>query len=353
MKSTKFSIIICVYNKENYIEKCVNSCLKQTYDNFEIIIVDDGSTDKSLKLIKKLYSNNKKIKIICKKNTGVADSRNIGITKATGDYITFLDADDWLNCEFLRFINNSILSNSEVDIVETNLKLVDDTGLILKDSMYDDMVNSIIDNKNKKIELINSTISINYYGKKFYNNRYGNCRCIGGKVYRKSLITHNNINFSSNLKIFEDGIFNLYCYNSSKKIILLNSKLYNYRQNNTSITHSNKIDTIEQVKNIIFELEKFVENRKYNNRKPIIYSSADLISYSMTRIVQKYKLRFIISGLKQYKLISENFSSYINDFLNQKKYITIRYKFIFNCLKHKKNLIPYIYFYLKTIFKKM
>ena len=96
MKSPLLSIIIALYNSEEYIEKCIKSIVEQTYNNLEIIIINDGSTDESLKICEQFQEKDKRIKIYNQKNTGVSSARNTGIAKATGDYITFVDSDDYL-----------------------------------------------------------------------------------------------------------------------------------------------------------------------------------------------------------------------------------------------------------------
>ena len=100
MNKYKFSIIVPVYNVENYVDKCIKSILNQTYKNYEVIIINDGSTDNSLNIINK-YKNNKKIKIITQKNKGLSNARNNGMKMATGDYLLFIDSDDYIEDKLL------------------------------------------------------------------------------------------------------------------------------------------------------------------------------------------------------------------------------------------------------------
>ena len=96
----KISVIVAVYNTEKYVEKCLNALLNQTYQNLEIIVVEDGSTDNSKEVLKK-YADNKKIKIIYnKKNSGLSYSRNVGLENATGDYIGYIDSDDYVYLDY-------------------------------------------------------------------------------------------------------------------------------------------------------------------------------------------------------------------------------------------------------------
>ena len=113
-----FSVVIPLYNKERYIVRTVNSVLNQSYQNFEIVIVDDGSSDKSLQKVKSLNSN--KIRIISQNNMGVSVARNKGVLHAKYDWITFLDADDEYESEFLEVISSSIINNTEIKVFATN-----------------------------------------------------------------------------------------------------------------------------------------------------------------------------------------------------------------------------------------
>ena len=98
----KISIIVPVYNVEDYIERCLYSLVNQTYKNIEIIVINDGSTDKSLEIAKKFCEKDSRIKIYTKKNGGLSAARNFGLKKITGDYVMFVDSDDWLELKALK-----------------------------------------------------------------------------------------------------------------------------------------------------------------------------------------------------------------------------------------------------------
>ena len=128
MKKNKFSIIVPVYNVEKYIEKCLESILNQTYDNFEIIVINDGSTDNSKKILDN-YKTNKKIKIINQDNQGLSIARNNGLGAASGDYILFIDSDDYIEEELLstlnKNINNEDLIRFQVQTVNENKEIIE------------------------------------------------------------------------------------------------------------------------------------------------------------------------------------------------------------------------------------
>ena len=229
----RFSIIVPVYNSEKYIQVCIDSILKQTYENYEIIIIDDGSNDDSLNIINTNYKDVENITIISGKNQGVSYARNLGIEYAKGEWITFLDSDDWIDEDTLKIIDDSIKNNPEIELIQNNIVTNDGENISLG---YQLSNNLIKEGTRQKEEIIETIICINY-GMKKYNEQYGNCRCIGGKFYKKTLLTKNKIYFPDKMVTFEDGIFNLYAYFYSNAILMLNENLYHYRQHSSSATH--------------------------------------------------------------------------------------------------------------------
>ena len=115
----KISIIIPVYNGEEFLKRCLDSIIVQTYQNWELIIVNDGSTDKTKDIIEEYIEKDKRIVVINKDNSGVSDSRNIGIDYSTGDYITFVDADDFLEKNMLLSIIE-LLNKEKYDVIRYN-----------------------------------------------------------------------------------------------------------------------------------------------------------------------------------------------------------------------------------------
>ncbi len=125
MKNKKISVIVAVYNTEKYVEKCLRSLLNQTYQNLEIIVVEDGSTDNSKEVLKK-YSHNDKIKLIYnQKNSGLSYSRNVGLENATGDYIGYIDSDDYVDLDYYEKLMQAIIDN-KAEIAICDIKVVDE-----------------------------------------------------------------------------------------------------------------------------------------------------------------------------------------------------------------------------------
>ena len=180
----KISVILPCYNSEKYIEKCIESILNQTYQNIEIIIIDDGSTDHTLKILEKYKKENDKISIIKKKNTGVSDSRNIGIKEAKGKYIMFVDSDDFLELDAIEKLYLNI-KKYKANIVRGRYKRIR-----LKEQFIEDEI-SVYNGKG-----INEII---------YNILNGNIPCyVWLLIINKEILLKYDIQFDKKLKI---------CYN--------------------------------------------------------------------------------------------------------------------------------------------
>lgn len=124
----KFSVIVPVYNVEKYIKDCIDSILNQSYDNFEVIIVNDGSPDDSQKIIDEYVKKDKRVKSFIKENGGLSDARNYGVKEATGDYILFVDSDDTINKDLLLELNK--VADKDIDIIRFQMLKINDNETI-------------------------------------------------------------------------------------------------------------------------------------------------------------------------------------------------------------------------------
>lgn len=180
------SIIIPIYNVEKYLEKCLDSVIKQTYDNIEIILIDDGSEDKSKQICDDYAKIDNRIKVIHKKNEGVSKARNIGIDTSKGEFITFIDSDDYIDKNYIEELYKLCIKNNS-DIAICGVKDEDYDGNIVHVS------NKIIKKLNKREILI-----------ELLNEKYFFSVC-WAKLYKKSKI--GNIRFNEMMKIAEDFDF--------------------------------------------------------------------------------------------------------------------------------------------------
>lgn len=215
--SELISIIIPVYNGEKYISRMIDSILGQTYKNYELIIVNDGSNDDTFNIISQ-YSSLENVVIIDKENTGVSDTRNVGLNKANGDYIIFLDADDYVEKEFLEKLYFRIKEDNS-DVAMCQYKEISAETIVfindLKD--YDDVLDSI----RIKQELIPSMIA-NVKGKSLVKG------LVWRTLIKKKLIHENRLLFDKNIAIAEDMIFLMQVYYCANSISIVKDHLYNY-----------------------------------------------------------------------------------------------------------------------------
>lgn len=202
----KVSIVIPVYNSEEYLEECLESVITQSYKNIEIILINDGSTDNSLNICYKFKKKDSRIKIINKKNTGVSDARNIGIINSTGNYIVFVDSDDYC----------------EKSMVDTIIKNINDNDLLI--FSYNKVCKKQRVKYNfEKIEINKENIE----SKIIDNDRIGGY--LWNKVFKCSIVKENNLKFDSNITFGEDLLFVFEYIKKTKKILYIKETLYNYR----------------------------------------------------------------------------------------------------------------------------
>lgn len=250
----KVSVILPCYNAESTIIDALDSLLKQTYNDFEVIIIDDGSTDKTNYIISDYISktaSNVKFRLFRQENKGVSSARNFGISKSVGEYITFLDSDDMYHSDFLtKMVNN--MENSDFDTLYC---------------CYSRKKNDIFNSSEYEKE----TVYLNNYN--LLDNfmyRIGPCGFFNF-IYKKEIIERNNIFFNENLRYAEDIEFIWkYLINCKRGGGFINTNLYWYRNNALSVTNNVNWDitqTIDVIKNIEQELvadkNEFLE--KYNS----------------------------------------------------------------------------------------
>jgi glycosyltransferase involved in cell wall biosynthesis len=219
----KISLIVPVYNVENYIKKCLDSILNQPFKEFELIVVNDGSTDKSLDILKNYESKYDNIISINKQNEGQGVARNMALDICKGEYIAFIDSDDYIEPNMLISMYNKSLEE-DLDIVICNYKIVNINGDRVR---YENIVlndNEIIDN----IECIKRFLVTNKIEGFSWN-----------KFFKKKLFEMNNIRYPKGMK-YEDIPTVLSLIINAKRVGFINNELYNYllRDDSTTSTHT-------------------------------------------------------------------------------------------------------------------
>ena len=282
------SIIVPIYNAEAYLDKCIDSLINQTKKNIEIILINDGSTDKSEDIIKSY--KDKRIKYYKNKNKGIGYTRNFGIDKSNSKYIMFLDSDDYLDINACEKLFNKIEKDSS-------------------DVVVSDFI--IVHNGTEKIEVINDFIKTNL------DNNPDILLDINlspwNKIYSSKLIKDNNIRFPEDIK-YEDVLFVLECLDKAKSISKLNKALNYYvvRDNSETKTYDKKV----------FDIIKVVKRFRsyFNNRYKETIDKLTIKILTNYTIQQRYQ-KNIKDG---YKFIDEVFNlleKEIPDYKNNKYYI--------------------------------
>lgn len=209
------SIIVPIYNSSAYLQECIDSILAQTYTNFELHLINDGSRDNSGEICEVYAKKDSRINVIHKANSGVSDTRNLGIIAAKGEFICFIDSDDWIDDDYLEvFINNF---HDHQTLLFQNIKRDGKT-----------ISNYIFKNYSTSHEIVELFVENNllYSGAPF------------AKFYSKAIISDNSILFDKNISYGEDLIFFLDYIKYIKNITFLNSTKYNYRYISGSLSTS-------------------------------------------------------------------------------------------------------------------
>lgn len=218
-----FSIIVPVYNVEQYLEKCIESVLGQTYPDFELILVDDGSTDSSGKICDHYQAKDPRLHVIHKENAGVSVARNVGIDQAHGEYICFIDSDDWIENNYLSEIKGEI---ADFDILFFGCVWHYEDGSVR--SLCPPAAECRTDIDEAIYRLLRNDMNVNYFGFTWNN------------VFRRDIIAQHNIRFVENLHVSEDEVFSLAYCNHAKTLKVIPTPLYHYLWKQQGLTHKSK-----------------------------------------------------------------------------------------------------------------
>lgn len=312
-KEPKISVIVPVYKVEQFLEKCVNSIITQTYKNLEIVLVDDGSPDGSPALCDKLAKQDKRIKVIHKENGGVSSARNEGLKQATGDFVAFVDSDDWIE-ETMYEEMMSLALKENADMTFCKMKEARSDGTF---SNYNEI--NLDKLKEKRIEyfFINARKGFDLVGA-----FSGPCRTL----YKTSLIK--NISFDVNLKYGEDLCFLLKAFEKATNISVCNKYFYNYYKNIDSVCNTINKSYFENAKVLHQHLLEYIKtnnlnllhliNHLYLYRNVINRTREKGFAKQMKELIKTDKLFADCFNLKNYKLVQKyeiGFKQKVRNFL--------------------------------------
>lgn len=300
------SVIVPIYNTEQYIEKCVNSIINQTYKNLEIILIDDGSNDNSLEICEKLSNIDNRIVVKHKQNGGVSSARNMGIDISAGKYIMFTDSDDCIEPDMVSILHKNILEH-DLSICRYKKIFLDGTSEEAKDYEKDFLIN-----RNEFLQALfyNATHKYDYQGYSV------------NKLFRKDIINKNNIRFAEDIFYNEDRLFVYeYVNNSDKGIFFSKYNGYNYIERDNSAMKKNEYNEKMYTEFIAFEKMIKLANSNKNVQDIII---AEYVLHALN-MYNRYQLKI-------YKDIANN---HVREVLKSRN-VTLKMKIIIIIKSHIK-----------------
>lgn len=264
----KVSVIIPAYNLQNYIEKSLNSAINQSLQEIEILVINDGSKDSTLDIINNIASKCDRVRVIDKKNQGVSKARNTGIKEARGEYILFLDGDDWLHIDALKLLYNKA-KEDDLDMVAYNFILAYENGVLINSN---DMDFGNISGEEYLGLAMESKVSV----------------ALWSKLIRRDLFESYNIQCPEDIAFGEDMATTMMLSIYAKRVGKLNKNLYYYLQRSTSVTKtaSTKILDVEKAVTIVEGV--ILENNKYDTLKD---------QYKLMRFLHLYYFNVVTSNI--------------------------------------------------------
>lgn len=220
MNDPLISLIIPCYNAERTVSKCLDSVTNQIYKNLEIIIINDGSTDGTLEIIKQFQKEDSRLIVIDQTNSGVSKARNLGIQKAGGEYIFFVDSDDWVEKDYCSVLYKTLVENN-ADISISEAFYEDENGnQDFKHQTFDESVSNYDQQSALKLLLEDKIIQSHPWA----------------KLYKSELLK--NISFPENLEAFEDYYTMFKIFSDAEKVVKINKPIYHYVQFEDSLSHN-------------------------------------------------------------------------------------------------------------------
>ena len=240
----RFSVVVPIYNVEDFLEQCIESVLNQTYTNFELILVDDGATDQSGRICDDYAKKDDRIVVIHKKNGGLVSAREAGVMVEKGQYVGYVDGDDWVDEKWLHILNEIIIKQSAPDIIEYNVyKSTDGVNKKIQTSNFRGYLNRN-DIKNKIIPNMICDKRKNFYS-------FGILPAVWSKVFKRELLKR-NLCKEKKITFGEDVSCTYNCILGCESFYGSDEHLYYYRQNNQSMTKAYDARRFERLK-VLFE----------------------------------------------------------------------------------------------------
>lgn len=322
------SVIVPVYNVEKYLNRCVESIVNQTYENLEIILVDDGSTDNCPEICEEWAEKDNRIKVVHKQNGGLSSARNAGMDIMHGEYVLFIDSDDYIDLKMAEEMYKKI-SKDDYDVCLCNSNSVDND------------YNIIYTSQNKSVIFEGKDIIYNFLSAAVFDS-FSVC----DKMYKVSVLKNNNLRFDETIKWGEDYPFNYHCFKVINKLISVENAYYYYLiSREGSITYNVTYGSVNRWKNIKMVLEAEKDNSV--NYEIVLKKYASELLCILRELLRDGNRELI---KENYKTIIDEIKKYYAEFiklnnLNRKVKFSIMlinvspnaFKFLYKFLFCKKN----------------
>ena len=316
------SIIVPIYKVEKYLDRCINSILNQTFKDFELILVDDGSPDRCGDICEEYAKKDKRIKVIHKENGGLSDARNAGLDIATGKFIGFIDSDDFIHKDMYMVLYDAIIK-SKSDISQCKFKYF---------SKEDELNKNIINDG--KYEIYNNINAI----EEIIDNKNLNTN-VWNKLYKRELF--NDIRFPKG-KIHEDEFVTYKVFYRAKTVSYVNKELYYYFSNDTGIMKNlninSKFDWIEAIEERNEFLLSIKEKSLFNKSNSYLFFNLIKIRYNIKKSEE------LKNKSQMYNLVNEKIKYSLNEISDKSSYSKLN-KIVISLMKLNFNFVVFYDFY--------
>lgn len=330
----KISIIVPIYNAYKYLDRCINSLVNQTYKNIEIILLNDGSRDDSIKIINKYASEDKRIIVVDKENTGVSDTRNIGIKKATGKYICFCDADDMYDKDYIKIMYETI-KQKNVDMVRCNYKIIDSNNKFISKGNLENISNKY-NNKGIKDKIIPLCLN-------------GNMPCFTYllMIKKEKIDTY----FKTDIAMMEDVVFYIELLLSVDSLYVVDDSLYTIMYNEKGATNNIK-NYKRNILNIV-SVNSYIRDILKNKNLLNDYNVQQL-NFNHLNAISDFIFRYYLAGEDAIELCKNINSVKFNKIIKETDLMKINFqrRCILDCLDKKKYCKLKMYFRMRKFIYK-
>lgn len=327
MKQPIISVIVPVYNVEKYIEKCIQSILNQTFRDFELIVVDDGSTDSSKVLCEKMKDKDKRIEVYDNNKKGVSSARNFGVGKAQGIWICFIDSDDWVDSDYLESFHIEKCSPSTLVI----------QGIMFR---YTEAAKPDVPFFKYTESHLQFPFSDIHLQKVLHNG------CPVAKLFNRNILMEHHLQFNEQISLHEDHIFCLEYMRYVKNIYLSHLVKYNYVRRGTETLTSRRHSAENYIiasDSLIYNIELLGDIFDINP----VYMKTLISDYGLTQLLKACK----VANGKNYNSVYEYIrsrKSYFNKYYVSTKYINILFMKIF--FRWKQSYDRYLFYLIHSLY---